>query len=68
VGRCGQPHRRESGPPASFVGTLHRNTLTLYTGRFETALTLDGKRLYRSRRAGADNDNFELGFDKIEKK
>jgi|SRR5262245_24742133 len=55
------------GPPASFVGTLRGNTLTFYTGRFETALTLEGKRLYGVRRGGVD-DNFELGLDKIEKK
>ena len=58
----------ETGPPSSFVGTLRGNTLTFYTGCFETALTLQGKRLYGLRRAGADNDNYELGLDKIEKK
>ena len=56
-----------SGPPTSFVGTFRGNTLTFYTGRFETALTLEGRRLYGLRRGGADND-FELGLDKVEKK
>jgi len=64
-GRADMP---ETGPPSSFVGTLRGNTLTFYTGCFETALTLQGKRLYGLRRAGADNDNYELGLDKIEKK
>ena len=57
-----------SGPPASFIGTLRGNTLTFYSGRFETALTLAGKRLYGLRRGGADTDNLEIGLDKVETK
>src|ERR1043166_3389274 len=64
-GRADMP---ETGPPSSFVGTLRANTLTFYTGYFETALTLEGKRLYGLRRAGADNDNYEIGLGKVENK
>ncbi|SRR5712691_1284365 len=64
-GRAGTPG---DGPPANFVGVLRGNTLTFYTGRFETQLTVAGKRMYGVRRAGADNDNLELGLDKVETK
>jgi len=64
----GRADMRGDGLPSSFVGMFRGNTLTFYTGRFETNLTLDGKRLYGLRRAGADNDNDGLGLDKIEKK
>src|SRR3989441_4524059 len=57
-----------SGPPASFVGTLRGNTLTFYSGRFETALTLAGKRLYWLRRGGADNGNPQIGLRKVGRK
>src|SRR2546421_4204700 len=57
-----------SGPPASFVGTLRGNTLTFYSGRFETALTLAGKRLYGLRRGGAHTHNPQIGPHKIETK
>src|SRR5437870_7531907 len=56
------------GSPTTFVGTLRGNMFTFYTGRFETALTVVGKRLYGVRRAGGDGDNTELGLDKVEKK
>jgi len=61
----GRADMRSDGPPSSFVGTFRGNTLTFSTGHFETNLTL---RLYGLCRAGADNDNFEIGLDKIEKK
>jgi len=64
----GRADMRSDGPPSSFVGTFRGNTLTFSTGHFETNLALEGKRLYGLRRAGADNDNFEIGLDKIEKK
>ena len=64
----GRADMREDGSPSSFVGTFRGNTLTFYTGRFETNLILEGKRLYGLRRAGADIENFEIGLDKIEKK
>ncbi|SRR5712691_7072808 len=56
------------GPPASFVGTLRGNTLTFYSGRFETVLTVAGRRIYGVRRAGGEGENVELGLDKVEKK
>ena len=54
--------------PSSVAEPFRGNTLTFYTGPFETNLTLEGKRFYGLRRAVADNDNVELGLDKIEKK
>jgi hypothetical protein len=55
------------GPPANFVGTLRANTLTFYTGRFEIALTVAGKRMYGQSRYGGDS-TVELGLEKVEKK
>ena len=56
------------GPPINFVGTLRGATFTFYTGRFETQLTVAGNRMYGLRRAGADNENVELGLDKVDAK
>ena len=55
------------GPSANFVGTLRGDTFTFYTGRFQTQLTVAGKRMYGVSRAG-DTDNVELGLDKVEPK
>src|SRR5262245_9268364 len=55
------------GPPATFVGTLRGATFTFYTGRFQTQLTVAGKRMYGVSRAG-ETDSVELGLDKVEAK
>ncbi len=64
----GRTDNPSGGPPANFVGSFAGNRITFYTGRFETALTVAGKRMYGVRRAGADNDNFELGLEKVEQR
>jgi hypothetical protein len=53
------------GQTMSFVGTLRGNTLTFYTGRFATNLTVAGTRMYGVRRGGGEGENTELGLDKV---
>lgn len=53
------------GHTTSFVGTLRGNTLTFYTGRFATNLTVAGTRMYGMRRGGGEGENTELGLDKV---
>src|SRR5947209_7625997 len=53
------------GQTTSFVGTLRGNTLTFYTGRFATDLTVAGTRMYGMRRGGGEGENTELGLDKV---
>jgi len=53
--------------PTSFVGTLHGNALTFYTGRYATELTVSGTRMYGVQRGGGEGDNTELGLDKVKK-
>ena len=53
------------GQTTSFVGTLRGNTLTFYTGRFATDLTVAGTRMYGVRRGGGEGENTELGLDKV---
>jgi hypothetical protein len=63
----GQTHMLGGGP-TSFVGTLRGNSLTFYTGRFATELTVAGTRMYGVRRGGGEGENTDLGLDKVEKK
>ena len=53
------------GQTTSFVGTLRGNTLTFYTGRFATDLTVTGTRMYGVRRGGGEGENTEFGLDKV---
>src|SRR5262249_52107116 len=48
----GQTITPGDGRPTSFVGTLHGNALTFYTGRFATELTVAGTRMYGVQRGG----------------
>ena len=61
----GWTSRPGGGQSTSFVGALRGNTLTFYTGRFATDLTVAGTRMYGVRRGGGEGENTELGLDKV---